>query len=137
MAAASTKGLLEDLADELQCAICDDQLKQPKYLLCLHTFCADCLGRLAKSMNNKFLPCPLCREKTPYPRNGIKGLKSNLLAMNLLDKMSNKKSVEVVTIGGDGKSIKTCSSHRGRFSYPGQIVWIGTTVVAVCSFCMI
>ena len=88
-----TSQILAELTDELQCAICNDQLKKPKYLQCHHSFCEECLQQLAKTptgRRQRDIVCPLCREKSRIPRKGVAGFKTNVMALNLLDKITSK-----------------------------------------------
>ena len=87
--------LLVELTEELQCAICNDQLRKPKYLQCLHSYCEECLEQLAKispGRGQKNLSCPLCREMTRVPREGVSSLKTNFMALNLLDKITSEEA---------------------------------------------
>lgn len=73
--------------EELECVICTGRLLNAKFLQCLHSFCAECLERCVTVRGNiegtcrlRSIPCPLCREETILPDNGINGLKPNNLA---------------------------------------------------------
>ncbi|XP_066294838.1 tripartite motif-containing protein 2-like [Branchiostoma lanceolatum] len=83
-----TSTVLNKISDEMiVCNICFETYNRPKVLPCLHTFCMDCLARLtasktAKSPKGK-LTCPMCREETPLPKNGVKGLRDNFFVSNL------------------------------------------------------
>ncbi|XP_069120121.1 transcription intermediary factor 1-alpha-like [Argopecten irradians] len=55
----------------LDCPICLEQLRLPKYLPCLHTFCEECLSLYivketisGKSDNGTSFTCPVCRKLT-------------------------------------------------------------------------
>ncbi|XP_069120124.1 uncharacterized protein [Argopecten irradians] len=53
----------------LDCPICLEQLRQPKCLPCLHTFCEECLSLYivtisGKSDNGTSFTCPVCRKLT-------------------------------------------------------------------------
>eukprot|EP00062_Callorhinchus_milii_P014863 gi/632964751/ref/XP_007898549.1/ PREDICTED: RING finger protein 224 [Callorhinchus milii] len=59
----------------IECIICysahnlSDRL--PRKLYCGHTFCQACLKRLEMVLNEqKWIPCPQCRQSTPCPRGG-------------------------------------------------------------------
>ena len=57
---------LQKLEDQLTCAICLDDYKDPKLLHCFHVFCKDCLERLVfqDQRHQLSLRCPTCRQST-------------------------------------------------------------------------
>ncbi|XP_064652682.1 uncharacterized protein LOC135503178 [Lineus longissimus] len=75
------------LSCELECAICFDQLKQPKYIgPCNHTFCKDCIDKCWVSLEKRrTIPCPQCREECPIPSNGVDDLKDNFMVNNIIE----------------------------------------------------
>lgn len=79
----SPTSLLEALSsDFLACKICLEQLRTPKTLPCLHTYCQDCLAQLAESGQVR---CPECRETVPVPPAGVAAFKTNFFVNGLLD----------------------------------------------------
>lgn len=66
----------------LECSLCEETYKQPKSLICFHTFCQDCLEKFVQRCNNS-LVCPKCRKQTGIPQEGIAGLPNNLLIRSL------------------------------------------------------
>lgn len=79
----STPSLLEALSsDFLACKICLEQLRAPKTLPCLHTYCQDCLAQLA---DGGHIRCPECRETVPVPPAGVAAFKTNFFVNGLLD----------------------------------------------------
>ncbi|XP_037362812.1 E3 ubiquitin-protein ligase TRIM56 [Talpa occidentalis] len=79
----SSPSLLEALSsDFLACKICLEQLRAPKTLPCLHTYCQDCLAQLAEGGH---LRCPECRETVPVPPSGVAAFKTNFFVNGLLD----------------------------------------------------
>ncbi|XP_004688312.1 PREDICTED: E3 ubiquitin-protein ligase TRIM56 [Condylura cristata] len=79
----SSPSLLEALSsDFLACKICLEQLRAPKTLPCLHTYCQDCLAQLAEGSH---LRCPECRETVPVPPSGVAAFKTNFFVNGLLD----------------------------------------------------
>ncbi|XP_037670428.1 E3 ubiquitin-protein ligase TRIM56 [Choloepus didactylus] len=79
----SSLSLLETLSsDFLACKICLEQLRVPRTLPCLHTYCQDCLAQLAEGGR---LRCPECREAVPVPPGGVAAFKTNFFVNGLLD----------------------------------------------------
>ncbi|XP_062447189.1 RING finger protein 224 isoform X2 [Rhea pennata] len=60
----------------IDCIICyssyDLCSRLPRRLYCGHTFCQACLKRLDAIANEqRWIPCPQCRQNTPTPRGGV------------------------------------------------------------------
>ena len=72
------KALLQDLEDEVTCAVCQDIFSAPKVLACLHAFCCECLNRFARTHREQQqrrhehqpLRCPVCQEAIQVPEGG-------------------------------------------------------------------
>ncbi|XP_072209263.1 RING finger protein 224 [Excalfactoria chinensis] len=63
-------------SQKLECIICyssyDLCVRLPRRLYCGHTFCQACLKRLDTVANEqRWIPCPQCRQNTPTPRGGV------------------------------------------------------------------
>uniref|UniRef100_A0A8C3D5S4 Uncharacterized protein n=1 Tax=Corvus moneduloides TaxID=1196302 RepID=A0A8C3D5S4_CORMO len=59
-----------------ECPICtepyDEQRHKPAVLNCNHGLCRACLKRLdAVTNEQRWIPCPQCRQNTPTPRGGV------------------------------------------------------------------
>ena len=83
MTKASSSKYLEDM---LECSICTEELKNPRVLPCIHTFCLKCLentGRSNRPGDN--LICPLCRRDFKVPDTGIVGFQKNFFIEKLID----------------------------------------------------
>ncbi|XP_038242207.1 E3 ubiquitin-protein ligase TRIM56 [Dermochelys coriacea] len=68
--------------DFLTCPICLEQLRGPKILPCLHTYCQGCLDGLLG--DGPGLRCPECREDVSLSQ-GVAGLKTNFFVNGLLE----------------------------------------------------
>ena len=62
----ATVKALRKLEDQLTCAICLEDYKEPKLLHCFHIFCKECLERLVvqEQQGELSLRCPTCRQST-------------------------------------------------------------------------
>ena len=60
---------IKKLEDQLTCAICLDDLKDPKLLQCFHVYCKACLQRVVvqDQLGQVSLRCPTCRQTTLLP----------------------------------------------------------------------
>ena len=78
---------LKKVEDQLNCSICLDVYTDPKLLQCLHVFCQTCLVRLVfrDDQGHLVLSCPNCRQMTPVPANGVRGLQPAFHINHLLD----------------------------------------------------
>ncbi|XP_061445966.1 E3 ubiquitin-protein ligase TRIM56 [Rhineura floridana] len=82
-APSSSSSLSEALTSGfLTCTICLECLSRPRILPCLHSYCHDCLEKLAEG--RKELHCPECREQVALPC-GVGGLKTSFFINGLLD----------------------------------------------------
>ncbi|KAK7486458.1 hypothetical protein BaRGS_00022259 [Batillaria attramentaria] len=90
--------LSETRSDSLQCSVCLDQFKNPKFLHCYHTFCEGCLRRLERKSQVK---CPECRSVTEIPDGGVSRLQTNFYITRRLDSAS----------GSAGNGAEMCQFH--------------------------
>ena len=75
--------------DLFECPVCLSDMveRSPRSLLCLHTFCSECLNQL---INNKKIECPTCREITELKTNDVQELKVNFLLGQMRDQMNQR-----------------------------------------------
>ena len=99
--ASPAAGLAQKIGAQLACPICNDRYKTPKVLVCLHSFCQECLEKLVRHhkahslrpSNPEDKPpkpainCPLCRCTTDVPSNGVEGLQTNFTLSNIVEVM--------------------------------------------------
>lgn len=68
----------------LSCGICLGRYRRPKVLPCLHTFCQSCLASYVPEQSLA-LTCPVCRQTSILPLEGVAGLQANFFITNLID----------------------------------------------------
>jgi len=58
-----------------QCPICQEDIKDPRLLPCIHSFCLECLQRYCRDkLPGDDVPCPECRSEFQIPKNGVADL---------------------------------------------------------------
>ena len=79
--------LLSKVEDQLSCSICLDTYADPKLLQCFHEFCRKCLVKLVdRNLEGQlFISCPICRQDTPVPATGVRGLQPAFRINHLLE----------------------------------------------------
>ena len=84
---AAKSNLRTKLEEELTCAICYQQLDNPKMLLCHHSFCKRCLERYHQSSEQQqdILLCPSCKSITTLTSSGIDALPFDFKAKSIID----------------------------------------------------
>ncbi|KAL5011363.1 hypothetical protein ScPMuIL_009914 [Solemya velum] len=70
--------------DFLSCGICFGRYRNPKVLPCLHTFCEKCLASYIPS-ESLSVTCPVCRQQSILPLNGVTALQTNFFITNLME----------------------------------------------------
>ena len=62
--------LFKILEKEAECPLCLETVKNPKTLPCLHSFCLECLDKLANFARRQLqtsIKCPVCQTSFPIP----------------------------------------------------------------------
>ncbi|XP_071823472.1 uncharacterized protein [Apostichopus japonicus] len=101
--ASNTSSMIDEI---LSCPICLDVLDAPKILQCLHRFCTKCLedtlrtrAPLAGSVQ-----CPICRQDTDLPPDGVGGIKDDFVMAAILEKLKLEQELK------QRKKGRSCSS---------------------------
>ena len=97
----------ETIESLVTCSICLEKMVDPRTLSCLHSFCKSCLEHV--EAYGRRLSCPLCREDTYLPRNGIEGLKRNFFVTQLLD--LEKRENQVATTAEKSLDCSVCQKY--------------------------
>ena len=123
------KEVIRQLEEQLNCSICLDIYDDPKLLQCFHTYCRKCLVKLVvrDQLGDLSLTCPICRQATPVPANGVTGLQSAFqtnkflrIRDNLIKKRDTAASLEESKIDkipltqSTKKTIPNCFEHVDR-----------------------
>ena len=82
---------MKKVAGLLNCPVCYEVYKRPKYLPCYHSYCEGCMEKLQRGSN---IICPECRETSEVPVGGVKELPNNFFINRLLDEVDLKRKVE-------------------------------------------
>ena len=115
--------VLQKIEQQLTCSICLEKYTDPKLLQCNHVHCKQCLVKLVdRDQQGKLgLPCPICREVTPIPDNGVMGLKPAFHINHLLeirDAIHNFPNAQASAESGSGtivpNSIGCCPVHKDK-----------------------
>ncbi|XP_022099064.1 E3 ubiquitin-protein ligase TRIM56-like [Acanthaster planci] len=73
-----------DSGDLSVCFLCEGNLRNPKLLPCLHSFCKDCLLKLVRENETSApIPCPLCRDGNSAIIDDVERLVDNTLMSSL------------------------------------------------------
>ena len=103
--------LLFNLREEASCPVCQDILRDPRYLPCLHSFCLNCLINWHRASGGQVdLRCPKCQGRCRVPASGdLKDLPTSFFLSGFIDALAIKESDKTqVTCGNcDKKSSKT------------------------------
>jgi tripartite motif-containing protein 2/3 len=99
----------------LMCFLCNQQLREPKLLSCLHSLCRNCLLIKSASESNEFsLPvsvnCPKCEQETVITgSNGIDSLEDDYIAHNLLEMLAIEEMImNCSSCKTDAKAVSRC-----------------------------
>ena len=95
---SATVEALRKLEDQLTCAICLDDFKDPKLLNCFHIFCKECLERLVvqEQQGQLSLRCPTCQQSTFLsPATRVSGLQPAFHIHHLYEIQDAFKKVKV------------------------------------------
>ena len=87
------KTLLHNLREEVSCPVCINIYTDPKQLLCLHSFCLQCLNLCHRSSHGRdTIRCPKCQVVSKVPDSGdLKDLPTSFYLNGLIDVLAIKE----------------------------------------------
>ena len=85
--------LLFSLREGVSCPVCQDILKDPRYLPCLHSFCLHCLINWHRASGGQVdLSCPKCQGRSRVPASGdLKDLPTSFFLSGFIDALAIKE----------------------------------------------
>ncbi|XP_071478551.1 uncharacterized protein [Diadema antillarum] len=114
---------IDRLRKEHECSICWQKFESARFLACFHSFCELCIERCATTNDREStVVCPICRQCTRLPGDGVKGLPLNFIMNRMVDAFeefeayeSRLKSMEAICDWcGDDDAIATSYCHDCR-----------------------
>ncbi|XP_067420725.1 tripartite motif-containing protein 3 isoform X2 [Emydura macquarii macquarii] len=103
----------------LVCSICLDRYHNPKVLPCLHTFCERCLQNYIPPQSLT-LSCPVCRQTSILPEQGVAALQNNFFITNLMEVLqrngesSGRPDAALDSVGAVTGQPLSCPNHEGK-----------------------
>ena len=70
--------------EHLTCSVCLKQFKDPKVLPCLHSYCHDCIVKLAQNAKSNKFNCPNCRLEVKVRKHFIHMFKKKFCFCSLV-----------------------------------------------------
>ncbi|XP_065923339.1 uncharacterized protein [Magallana gigas] len=135
MATSGNRPLTTSSSDDtFRCPICLEEVRNPKYLSCLHTFCESCIQTYISStatchdsLNTKTINCPVCRKCIDAPR---KDISDEEWASSL---PQNKLIVSIWLNSNPGKELcKFCERKQKRVP---ATHWCKACMETICNEC--
>ena len=102
---------MQRIREELICAVCLDFLREPKVLLCAHSFCQQCLREMvnrqrprqqplaARGPSSTALECPSCRHVTHLEHGRVEiDLRTNFNLKRLVEIVSDEEKSQTLRV---------------------------------------
>ena len=95
---------MKAVTDDTECPICTEVFTDPRVLPCLHTYCLKCIKEWFKDkLPGDVVACPLCRQESTIPEEGLEGLPRNFW----VEKMLHVR--ELTSIGAQSPPCSICT----------------------------
>lgn len=115
-----------DVDSELLCAICHEELDDPRFLPCHHYFCAACIQsvadaagaalnnsssfqKMAQILRRRSFPCPECRKNTVLPGNNARSLPQAFVVNRMKESLKKLRSKSPSSL--NAVTAHVCSFH--------------------------
>ena len=107
--------LFMNLKKDVDCPLCKDTVKNPKTLPCLHSFCLECLEKLANFARRQpqtTMKCPVCQTSSPIPdTDTFTSLPSSFHLNRLVDVLA------LIDGSGQAQKCNSCDEKNPATSY--------------------
>ena len=100
---------LEELEEDITCAVCQGHYQQAKLLPCNHYYCRACIEELAKRSGGRPFACPECRKEATLPPGGVEELQGAFFVERMKDLFGKMAKAE-------GKVEAVCEQCAGAKS---------------------
>ena len=117
---------LEELEEEITCAVCHDHYQEVKLLPCMHYYCRACIEKLAERSRGRPFPCPECRKDTTLPSGGAEQLQSAFFVERMKDVYGTMAKAE-----GRVEAVCESCSHKGK-----AIAFCRQCTAFLCAHCV-
>ena len=116
---------LEELEEEITCAVCQGHYQQAKLLPCNHYYCRACIEELAKRSRGRPFACPECRKEATLPPGGAEELQGAFFVERMKDLFGKMAKAE-------GKVEAVCEQCAGAKS----VAFCRQCTEFICSDCV-
>ena len=119
--------------EELKCSICLEIYTNPKLLKCFHVYCQSCLQKIVskEEPENPTIACPVCKQVTPVPEEGVEGLFGAFHIKSKLKALRQKEG------GGDGEDSDDSTNYCTDHAEEETKLYCQTCEELICSKCVI
>ena len=121
--------------DKFRCPICLEEVRDPKYLPCFHTFCKSCIQTYISStaactgdQSVKTIECPVCRKSITAPRNDIS-------SEEWAGALPQNKLIVSMSVNAEQKETSYCMFCLRNNEKVEAKHWCKTCIETVCDNC--
>ena len=100
---------------EASCKLCTNFFSDPRMLLCLHTFCCNCLKKHFEKEKSESHLCPTCELSFEIPDGGVEALPKDLRSIYEADVAHLEEKIKNPSGVSCDRCIKSSESVAVRF----------------------